>query len=287
MKLKKWFGLSVLILTLVACSKKDDNNGGSGTTDDDGGTQPSSYIVAIEVGPAGFNVQYEYYDNDLLQTWTTSYTSTTGYELTFNYNDDNSILSVNYIDSDDFEDVMSYQYDFEGHLIGYVGNTESVSLDWNGNIVTATGTIEGDANASAMMELDAQGRVVKFTEATQYTTLVYDGNGNITNIFRFDLDDNLLDEFAILYDSNPNPFYGQMQSVYLERFIEFFWEFDGVYYPGIEGYSFPYHKNNIIGVEKNGTGQVSFGIAYDNNDYPVIFNETSQGELFQYELVYY
>ena len=96
-----------------------------------------------------------------------------------------------------------------------------------------------------------------------------------------------MDEYTIVYDSNPNPFYGQLESVYLERFIEFFWEFDGVNYPGIEGYSFPYHKNNIISVEKNGASVVNFGIAYDNNDYPVIINQTAQGDLFQYELVYY
>lgn len=288
MKLKKWLGLTVLIFALSSCSNNDDDGGGNGnTTDDDGGTLPTTYIVSAEVGPAGFNVQYDYYDNDLLETWTTSYSSTTGYALTFNYNDDNSVLGVDYIDSDGVEDVTSFQYDFQGHLIGYIGSSEAVTLEWTDNIVTISGTIEGDENASATLELDNQGRVVTFTEANQYTTLVYDGNGNITNIFRFDLNDTLLDEYRIIYDSSPNPFFGQLQSIYLERFIEFFWGFDGVNYTGIEGYSFPYHRNNILTVEKNGTGLVNYGIAYDNNDYPVIINETAQGELFQYELVYY
>ncbi len=288
MKLKKWFGLSVLAISLLGCSSNDDNGGSNNNTDDDGGGNNNlTYMVAAEIGPGGFNVQYEYYDNDLLKTWTTSYTSTTGYALTYNYNDDNSVLSVNYIDSDEFEDTMSFQYDFQGHLIGYTGFSEAVTLDWNGNIVTASGTIEGNDNASAILELDNQGRVVKFTEANQYTTLVYDINGNITNLFRFDLNDNLLNEFAITYDSNPNPFFGQMQSIYLERFIEFFWEFDGIYYTGIEGYSFPFHRNNVLSVEKDGSQIINYSLGYDNNDYPTVISEIIQGDSFQYQISYY
>lgn len=291
MKLKKWLGLVVLSIALAGCSSSDDNGGGNNTDDDGGGNGNSTYDVAIEVGPLGFNVQYEYYDDGSLETWTTSYTSTTGYELTFTYNDDGSVFSEAYIDSEGDTDALSFQYDFEGHLIGYVGLSNDlnndVTLAWNGNIVTATGTIAGNEGVTAVMELDNAGRVVRLIATDYYASFTYDTNGNLTNMFTFDLDDNLLNQFTVTYDSNPNPFFGQLQSIYMERFLTNFYQQDGVYYSGIEGYTFPYHRNNILSIERNGAPFVNYGIAYDNNDYPVVINETKQGELFQYQLTYY
>lgn len=286
MKLKKLFGYAILAFALVGClGNDDDNNSGSDDGNNNGDNSNSTYEVQAEIGPSSTNIQYEYYDNGLLEVWTSTFPGF-GTELTFVYNDDFSIQRVDYRDSDEFEYSMSFQYDFEGKLINYNGFSEDVTLDWNDNLVTATGTIEGDANSTALLELDANGRVVKFTESNQYITLSYDSNGNLTNVFQFDLEDNLLNEYSLTYDSSPNPFLGQLSSVYLERFLEFFWEFDGIYFTGLEGYSFPYHSSNVIQIRKNGNSLISYGIAYDNNNYPVVISESSQGESYQFEIIY-
>lgn len=286
MKVKKWLGLALLTLAITACSSDDNNNGGTNNTDDDGGTLPTNYMVAAEVGPSGFNVQYEYNDSDLLETWTTSYNSSTGYELTFNYNDDNSVLSADYIDSDGVTDALSFQYDFQGHLIGYVGLSNDVSLDWNDNVVTASGTIAGFPDASATLELDTFGRVSKMTTGDFYSTFQYDANGNLTNMSVYDSNDALQNEYSIIYDSNPNPFFGQLPTIYLERFLTNFYEEYGIFYSGIEGYTFPYHRNNILSIEKDGNQIVSYSMAYDANDYPTIISEIIQGDSFQYQITY-
>lgn len=282
MKTSRLFGLFTMLLVLSACFNNDDSDDGGNPIPDPTGPR----LVKAEIGPIGTNIQYEYNQRDLLKTWTGTF-PTFGYEITSAYNDDDNATVWNYIDSEDFEYSQNFSYDFEGNLLGYIGNTEDVTLTYNGNIVTATGTIEGDLNASAVLELNGNGKVVKFTEIDQYTTFTYDANENLTNIRRFDLQDNLINEFKLTYDSKKNPFYGQMESVYLERFLEFFWQFDGVYFTGLEGYSFPYQKNNVMLVEKDGNTIITYSIGYDNEDYPTVISEIVAGDSFQYDITYY
>lgn len=274
-----------LSILLTGCFGSDDNGG----SNDDGPNDPTptTNLVQGEYGPGSRNVQYEYNEADDLETWTSTFTTTTGFELGFSYDDSGNVLSISYIDSDDQSGVTSFTYDFEGHLLGYVGFGESVAFDWDGNTVTVTGTIQGNDNASAVLELDGMGRVIQFTENDQYTTFLYDSNGNLTNAFRFDLDDNLLNEFSLIYDGNNNPFYGQLESIYLERFIEYFWEFDGILYTGIEGYNFPYSPNNVLRIDRDGSTAIAYSYGYNSNDYPTIISEIINGSSYQYNLEYY
>lgn len=281
---KRIFSLMVALIVLGACSNNDDSDDGGNPNIPDPNTGPR--LVKAEIGPIGTNIQYEYNENELLKTWTGTF-PTFGYEITSEYNDDGNATVWNYIDSDDFTYSQGFSYDFEGNLIGYIGNTEDVTLNYDGNMVTVTGTIEGDMNASAVIELNGNGKVIKFTESNQYSTLSYDANGNLTRVLRFDLQDNLLNEFKLTYDSKKNPYFGQMESVYLERFIEYFWEFDGIYFTGLEGYSFPYNRNNVVGVEQDGNNIITYSIGYDNEDYPTVISEIISGNSFQFDITYY
>jgi YD repeat-containing protein len=280
---RKIFGVLFMLTLISACSNDDDNNGGSPNDPD----PTPSYLVYEEVGPPGTRVFYEYTETDQLELWNSTYTPTTGIEITFSYNDDGNVSAWNYIDSDDSDFAQSYQYDFQGNLIAYSGPTEDVTLSYSGNTVMLSGTIEGDLGATAELELNAAGRVVKFTESNQYTTFGYDTNGNMIRATRFDLQNVQIEEFTLAYDSKPNPFFGQLGSIYLERFVEFFWEFDGIYFTGLEGYSFPFQQNNVISVKRNGNDQITYSIGYDNNNYPTTISEIIDGNNFQYDINYY
>lgn len=282
--MRKFFGLFMMLIMISACSNNDDS-------DDNGSPDPdpnATYLVFEEVvGPPGTRVFYQYTETDQLKLWNSTYTPTTGIEITFYYNDDGNVSSWNYIDSDDSDFAQSYQYDFQGNLIAYNGPTENVTLSYSGNTVTLAGMIEGDSDASAEIELNGAGRVVKFTESNQYTTFAYDMNGNMIRATRYDLQDVQIEEFTLSYDSNPNPFYGQLDSIYLERFIEFFWEFDGIYFTGMEGYSFPYQRNNVMSLKRNGSDLINYSLGYDNNDYPTRVSEIINGNNSQYDITYY
>lgn len=285
MKLRSLIGILLTSTLFLACSSDDDGNTNSNPNDPNdpmGGT----HLVKAEIGPTGTNIQYEYNEKDLLSVWTGTFPSF-GYEIQATYNTDDNATLWEYVDSDDFTYSQGFFYDGQGRLTGYVGNTEDVTLTYNGNMVTATGTIEGDENASATLELDNLGRVIKFTESSQYSTLLYDANGNIETIVRYDLDDNIINEFSFLYDSNTNPYFGQMESVYLERFIEFFWEFDGIYFTGLEGYSFPYNRNNVLRVSKDGVNEITYIYGYDGDGFPTAVSEVILGDSFQYDITYY
>ncbi len=284
MKFRKLFSLFMMLLLVSACSNNDDNNDDGSPNDPD---PNSPYLVFEEVGPPGTRVFYQYTETDQLKLWNSTYTPTTGIEITFTYNDDGNVSAWNFIDSDDSDFAQSYQYDFLGNLIAYNGPTENVMLSYNGDTVMLSGTIEGDLGASAELQLNAAGRVVKFTESDQYTTFGYDTNGNMIRATRYDLQNVLIEEFTLTYDSNPNPYFGQLDSIYLERFIEFFWEFDGIYFTGLEGYSFPYQQNNVVAVKRDGVNQITYSIGYDNNDYPSVISEIINGNNFQYNINYY
>jgi len=283
--MKRIFSLLIVGLLATSCFNNDDD-GGSGPNDpnDPGST---SHLVKTEIAGASTNIQYQYDDFDKLETWTSTYPGLVGFELNFAYNDDGTVFNVNYVDSDENTDQMGYAYDGTGKLIGYVGFGDSVTLTYNGNIITVSGTIEGDDSAMATIELNAQGRVVKFTESNQYTTFGYDSNGNLTNAIRLDLDDNVLNQFSLVYDSKPNPFNGQLNSIYLQRFLEFFWQFDGFYYTGMEGYNFPYNKNNLLSIIRDGSTILTYSMGYDNDGYPTAFSEIEQGTSFEFQITYY
>lgn len=274
------FLLTALLVSIVfiSCSSDDDNPGDPVET---------QKLVKTEKASSGnLKIDYEYDSENLLTKATGTYLNF-GYESTFSYID-NKLTKWKEVETGQFPSntEQNFTYDGQGRLASYIGDTEDVTLTYDGNKVTLSGTIEGDENATAQLDLNANGLITKFTEANQYTDFQYDSNGNMISAKTFDNNDNPIAAFDITYDAKINPFYGQFKSIYLERFIEFFWDFDGVYFSGFEGYSFPFQKNNITSIKENNVQFVSYAYSYDGENYPLIVDEDYDGDIFQYVIEY-
>jgi len=260
---------------------------------DDGSNQPVNPIeinklVKSEKVSENLKVEYVYNDKDFLSSVTGTY-SNFGYTSNYIYDSNDELTEWNYQEtgSSTYSDTQNFIYDSQGRLTNYVANTENVTLAYNGDIVTLTGTIEGSSNSEAKIELNKAGFIIKFTESNQYTNFEYDLNGNMITAKSYDHNDNLIIEFTIGYDNKINPFYGQFNSIYIERFIEFFWKFNGIHVNGFEGYSFPFFKNNIISITENAAVITAYAYTYDNEDFPMNVNETSSGNSFVFDIEYY
>jgi PBP1b-binding outer membrane lipoprotein LpoB len=285
MKKTKLF-LTLILLNIILFSCSSDDN--PVTQEPEPEPEETIKLVKTEKISDTRKVDYIYDGNDLLSSLTGVYNSFV-YVSDFTYDSTNKITERNYQESGSstYSDNYAYSYDANGKLSSYTANNESVNLEYNNNIVTVTGTIEGNAGSSADLELNPNGLVIKLTESNQYTNFEYDSNGNMTTAKSYDNSDNLLLEYTLTYDNKVNPFYGQLESIYIERFIEFFWEFEGIYISGFEGYSFPFLKNNITSISKTGAETTTYTYTYDSDDYPTnVFGDTS-GNTITFDLEYY
>lgn len=278
-KTKLIIALILFNALLISCSS-DDNS-------DPDPEPPSSKLVKTEKISDTKKVDYTYNDTDLLSSYI-GISDENGYTSNFTYNSQGQLTEWSFEETGSFpsSSVTNFTYNADGLLSGYSYASNSVVITYNGNTVSLSGTIEGDANAEAELLLNEDGLITKFTESYQYTVFGYDSNGNMINAKSYDNDDNPIAEFNIMYDDKINPFYGQFESIYIERFLEFFWEFDGIYISGYEGYSFPYHKNNITSIQEVGGDPLNYTYTYDGDGYPTLVNESELGDIFTYSILY-
>ncbi|KJD33881.1 hypothetical protein PK35_03835 [Tamlana nanhaiensis] len=279
-KTKLFFTLILLSVLNFSCSKD--------TSPENPELETTSKLVKSEKISETRNVNYLYNENDLISSLNGIYNNFE-YTSNFIYDSENRLTKWNYQESgsSSYSDSYIFTYDSNGLLSNYSGNTQNVTINYNDNIITLTGTIEGNANSQAEIEVNNNGLIIKLTESNQYTKFGYDTDGNMISAHLYDNTDNLLSEFAIQYDNNINPFYGQFESIYIERFIEFFWDFEGIFIGGFEGYDFPFFKNNIISIEKISGGKTLFSYAYDSENYPINVNIDYSGEAVNFDIEYF
>lgn len=273
------FLLATLFVSIISISCSSD--------DDSSETTPEILkLVKTEKASENLKIDYEYSTEGFLTKSIGTYPSF-GYESIFTYSD-NKLTKWESIETGQFPSntEQNFTYDAQGRLDKYTGPSEDVIITYTANSVILTGTIEGDANATAELELSTNGLITKFIEDNQYTIFQYDNNGNIVSAKAYNNNDILITAFTITYDNKINPFYGQFQSIYIERFIEFFWEFDGIYVSGFEGYDFPFQKNNITSIKENNIEFALYTYDYDVENYPLIIDEEYDGDVFQYVLEY-
>ncbi|PHR92755.1 MAG: hypothetical protein COA80_14110 [Leeuwenhoekiella sp.] len=268
-------------LILLSCSSDDDSANPEPET-------VTNKLVKSEKISDTRQVSYTYNTDDLISRIRGSYSSF-DYSSDFMYNSDNKLTTWDYSEtgSSTYSDTYTYTYNSNGLLSAYTANTENVTIIYNGNTATLSGQLEGDTNAQAILELNADGLVIKFTESDNYTIFGYDANDNLISAKAYDNTDELLAEYTLEYDNHVNPFYGQLQSIYIERFIEFFWEFDGIYIGGFEGYNFPYTKNNITSITKTGGDTTNLVYSYDTDNYPIRVNADYSGTTLLFDIEYY
>lgn len=272
--------LALILINLLLFSCSSDNSELQSTT---------SKLVKTEKISENKKVNYTYNSNNLISSLNGTYNNFV-YTSNFTYDSENRLTVWNYQEtgSSSYNDTYTYTYNSNGLLSGYTANTQNVSITYNGNIITLTGTIEGDTNSQAVLELNNNGLITKLTENNKYTNFGYDSNGNMISARSYDNSNNLLSEFTIQYDNKTNPFYGQFKSIYLERFIEFFWEFDGISIGGFEGYSFPFLKNNITSINKVSGGTTTFSYTYDSENYPKTNVSTDNfGDIVTFNIEYF
>lgn len=257
------------------------------SSDDDSEQQPNlsqNKLVKTEKISDTRKVNYTYNTNDLLSSLSGTYNSFE-YASNFTYDLENKLTEWNYQESgsSSYSDNYTYTYNSSGLLASYSSNTQNVSLDYNGNVVTLTGTIQGNTNSQVELILNNNGLITKLTESNKYTNFSYDSNGNLISAKSYNNSNNLLAEFTLQYDTKINPFYGQLKSIYIERFIESFWDFDGIYISGFEGYYFPFQKNNVTVINEVGGETVSYNYLYDSDNHPTNVSGSSLG----FDIVYY
>lgn len=232
---------------------------------------------------------------------------TRSYEYTYNvynlleekneYTFDYSIFRIfNYSCGNNLDEVKNdtnslkyeYTYNVNGNIIAYK-TTNSYLHDYvfsyNDNKITATGIINKEENTTLILETNADGLVTKIERENNYSTFEYDVNGNLISAKDFDQTNALLNNYEVFYDANPNPFYGQFSSAYLQRFIEYFSEsaFQGIdIFFRFDQFNFPYLKNNpTLLVDKNCTSCYSKLLertyTYNSENYPVKMEESHLG----------
>jgi hypothetical protein len=218
-----------------------------------------------------------------------SYTFDYDNEHLFNYQCNNNVSEMY---------GTTYTYDAEDNITSVKTNTySSYDLVYNGQKIHVKGRIYHDPDQEIILELNSQNLVSKVSRMDSYSTFEYDLNGNLRTTKDFDLSGVLLNDYEITYDQNPNPFYGQLNSVYLAQFIELFYKSSsqGLQFLIIDGYDtfrFPYFKNNALNIKEK-TNPSPYNLlferefTYDAQNYPTKIKFTYVGlHISDYEIEY-
>ncbi|TXE12409.1 hypothetical protein ES692_17935 [Psychroserpens burtonensis] len=278
-----FFALILLNTLIFSCSSDD-------SIESQEPEPTENKLVRTEQISENIKVEYDYNDEDLLSSATGTLPNLL-WVADYTYNSEGWLIVRDFQETgaSTFSDSYIFEYNPSGLLTSYSSNTENVNLVYNDNIVNLTGTIEGNSNSEVELELNNLGLVVKLTTSNYYTNFEYSSNGNITNAKSYDNTDNLLIEYTINYDNKINPFYGQLKSIYIERFIEFFLEYVQVFIgSSFEGYSFPFLKNNITSISRAGGGITTYNYTYDIENHPIsVFEDTSGNTSSTNNIEYY
>lgn len=282
--------ITILIASIlfVSCSEKEIDNQLE-CTGENYSIEVNRFIKKLTTTQTGFlplirNYEYTYNTYNLLSI-VDNYTFDTEDQLNYNYVCSNTI---NTIENENGVTKYKYSYDSNNRVIAYRTKDRYLhdyNLKYIDNKVIAEGIINVKSNITITLETNSNGLVTKLSRVDGYSTFDYDANGNMIRAKDFKLDNQLLHDYEISYDANPNPFYGQLKASYLERFIHNF--NDSAFY-GIDiffrnnQYNFPYLKNNPIVLEyKNCTSCYSEILKrtyeYDAQNYPVKMEESHYG----------
>ena len=253
-------------------------------------------LITIHPGnlPTTRNYEYNYNSYNLLEK-SYEYTFDYGVYRNFDYACNNNLSEV----TNDTESLKyELKYDDTSRITSYKTTNSYLhdyTLAYSGNTITVTGIINKKSNSTITIETNETDLVTKITRNDNYSIFEYDGNGNLTKAKDFSNSNELLHEYEITYDTNPNPFYGQFKSNYLERFIDFFGEstFYGIdIFFRFNQYKFPFLKNNAVLLEDLSCTScykdlIERTYEYDSQNYPLKMEESYVGApVVLYEFIY-
>ncbi len=289
---KPFFTLLALCL-IFSCSSSDD------TTDmtseemeaeemememeqEDNSSSNSGLIRSID---DGFKISYEYTDGLLVRS--SGNDSNTDLNITYIYDSNDDITSKSIFEatpSETFNNTVTYEYDTTGRLIAF-------SSDQTGNALITYQNNQAFVDfgtAQLILELDLEGKVIRLEADNFYKIFTYDTTGNMILNQRYDsITDELIDTIQYTYDSNDNPFFNQLQSIYLQEFISILWigSFDTSLYYIV----FPYLPNNLTSISFNNSQPDTFTYTYNTANQIITAEENivSDGSTENYNIEYY
>ncbi|MAP81852.1 MAG: hypothetical protein CL526_12285 [Aequorivita sp.] len=281
-----FFKLVFISVIFYSCSSEE-------SLDD---TTSSDKLVSSEYYTNNYKINYRYNDSNLLsEIIDVIIEDDIDLQTNYVYGLDQLIISSN-IQSNitNFNGDTDFSYNANNKLVGLttVSNTGTDStweLAYEDNTITLNINPANGNIRTIVLEANNSGLIRKATYSGFYVIIDYDSNGNITKINTFDSDDVLMNNTEYTYDSKPNPFYGQLKSIYIPIFINAFADaYDGEFlFDGYEGYYFPFLKNNIISKFRSGNLVRSYSYSYDSENYPINVKEVYNGNYGREYDIYY
>ena len=270
--------LPLFLITIISCSKDKE------TIDEDklecysmgGNENQLKSILSIHTNPFNSSVDslkdcYNYNSQNQLQS-----INFPTHKIIYNYDQDGNIINYNFEQNGQIEHGKSYTYDSLQRLIKYSTPSNEVSLTYQSNSIITTGlSIQGSAVME--VEINNDGRITKIEyEHGGYLIFQYDQNQNIVSSEYFSENDLFQNRFEYFYDTSTNPFFGLLDSIYLERFFNLI---DRYGYILKWDASFPYLSNNITSISAwnintGNTLVLSAIYEYNNINMPVYMQST-------------
>ena len=259
------FPLIFLTVLIFSCDADDETIDEADCQEDNHKVSMSRFVKADFKSNAVSN-SYSYNELNLLSSRIRT-SSTFVFEYEYIYDCSNNLIEINTDETinPEYDGSSSfYDYDDQNRLIAYNTSFQGENdydLSYQGNVVSVSGTIWKDQNASITLQLNDLGMVTRLDrnapvanfEEVQYTLFEYDNKGNLIKADDYDDTGNLIYSVTVNYDNNINPYYDQFKSIYLQRFIRVFYQ-GGFWAADVissDEFLFPYLKNNIESVVDN------------------------------------
>jgi hypothetical protein len=254
----------VFILTAINSCSKDNN-----ASDDDNAECSSiggaaNQLKSIQRSQDGNPTCYSYdVQNRLISINRNSYIIFYTYD-----GNENIISSYNQQNSGEIDSERLYEYDALQRLINYKFYDIEIEFSYLENIVSITRISPDGYPVPQELELNENGLVSKLVqEDGDYLVFSYDDVGNLISSQYFTSDEEPGNSTVFAYDSNPNPYYGLLNSIYLERFIDIngYFTISDIRFPYL-----PYNLTTISTVRTDSTDQfLSTLYEYNSENLPV------------------
>lgn len=281
--MKNLYALLYLFIICLSLSCSKDNSDDSIDPIDKNEGNSESPLVKKATISTDLNVSYTYNIDELLEDINGVQHEVT-YAYHYEYDEMNRVSQSQYERHEggsDFYSNSSAIYNEAGKLIIY----QNYFYSYKGQEVFVTQSI---FPFGFSLFLDSQGRVERSLYSGTEIFYSYDSFDNLVSIKQYDSGDALIKDIVLTYDIRKNPYYKQLESLYLSEFLYSFIDLDNIKLDTYRGYNFPFTKNNLMSITTNANTIVSYEYVYDETDvYPLQFSQTTNSESIDCAFTYF